>query len=104
MPMLAWLLVKALFKSYDDPFVLLMVPSIMIAMNWKYDKAKYSFGRVFLLASMVAIFIDISALVGFVLLPKLVLGHSLFKDIWFSLFLDYCLVLIAFLLSRKLSK
>jgi hypothetical protein len=104
MPMLAWLLVKALFKNNPDtngPDVLLFVFSMIMAMNWKYDKAKYSLGKVFLLASMVAIFIDMSALVGCVLLPKLILGHSLLKDIGLSFFLIYCLVLFVLLFRWK---
>jgi hypothetical protein len=103
-PMPAWLLINALFKNNPDAFVLLMVPSLFFAMGWKYDKAKYSFGKVILLASMVAIFIDMSALVGFVLLPKLILGHSLLKDIVLSFLLVYCLILIVFSLGWKTIK
>jgi hypothetical protein len=102
-PLVVWFLLK----SKDQGALLCTCSTLMAIMcidNW----TGYSFAKLVFTAVFFALFVAISCLVGFVLLPKLVLGYSLLENIWEGVIIGYFpaffITILGSLTRRKLSK
>jgi len=102
-PLLGWLL----FNNKDQDIAILLC-SMFTAQMWIDNWSGYSFAKLAFTALVFPFFVTIICLTGTVLLPKLILGHSLITDIWAGLIIGYFpalfITLFGGMVRRKPSK